>query len=200
MENAVPDKKRIPTADEKIVAKHLAMIVGGKPVVYDLFHDSLDLSLGILMSADQPAEGVTSYGTIGLLNTPMSWGKEEYPTRLELVGACRSEEKLFPNILGSAAFNIMRSKKLCSPGTVMPGYVAEYLPDCVLPHLYFTEPFVWPDLDTIEVGSKKVSWLLAIPISETERVYIEKNGDDKFEDLLEKNGVNIFELRRPSVL
>jgi hypothetical protein len=194
------DKKRIPSEDEIKVARNIAKIFGGKPIVYDYFHDTLDLSLGILSSENTPEDGVTSYGTIGLLNTPFVWGDGEFQTRLELVGVCMTEEKDFANILSSAAFNIMRSKKLCYPGTVMPAYVAEYYPNTHLPHLYFTSPFIWPDLTTSELGNIKVSWLLVIPISEAEYAYLKENGDDKFEDLLEEKEAAIFDLHRPSVV
>jgi len=68
-------------------------------------------------------------------------------------------------------------------------------------HLMFVTPFLWDEeLSAIEYESKTVAWLLAIPISETERVYAEEKGYEALEDLFEKKQIDIFDLDRPIVL
>ena len=81
----------------------------------------------------------------------------------------------------------------------MPGYVADFLPSTTVPHLYFSAPFLWESsLKTLDCGTKKVSWLLAVPISDAEYEYLIEHGDSALEDLLEKQRIDIFDLTRSS--
>jgi hypothetical protein len=99
--------------------------------------------------------------------------------------------------LASAAFHIMRTDYVYHPGTVIPDYG---LPP-KLPHLYLTAPFLWEnELKTLDCGTKKVSWLLAMPISEPECRYLRELGDEAFERLLEGRHADVFDPDRPSVI
>jgi antitoxin YqcF len=150
---------------------------------------------------DCPSDGVTSYSSIRLSDYSMRTADgTELATRLELAGACATVADLFPNVLASAAFRIMRARTLYGPGSVMPGYVSEYYPSTTVPHLYLTAPFLWEELTTLECGSKQVSWLLVVPISEREKEYLEAHGDDALEDLFEKHQIDVFDLDRASVV
>lgn len=188
------------TIENKRIARHIADSFNGKPVVREFLHDNLPLRIDILSAQDQPESGVTSYGTIGLSDTPLSWGDGEFPTRIEICCAANSAFDFFPNILASAAFNIMRTGKLYRPGAWMPDYVQEYYKDTKLPHLYFTTPFVWDDLVGLDLETKKVSWLLCFPISNSELSYLRDNGEEKFENLLENSNINIFNIERQSAV
>jgi antitoxin YqcF len=165
-------------------------------------HDTEKVSVDLLRCVDRPYGEVTSYSTIGLSDSPMFKEDDmEFPTRLEIAGACATAAEFFPNILASAAFCIMRTQKLYSPGSVMPGYVREYYPSTTVPHLYFTAPFLWEDsLKTLDCGTKKVSWLLVVPISDGEQEYLREHGDNALEDLFEKHQIDIFDLNRASVV
>ena len=68
-------------------------------------------------------------------------------------------------------------------------------------HLFFTSPSLWQDnLETLDLETKKVAWLMAVPISEAERQYKEANGADALEDLFEEHQVDILDLTRKSVV
>lgn len=188
------------TVENKAVATHALQAFGGTPRVRRYHHDTEALTVDVLRCNDRPWEGVTSYSTIGLSDHPMLKDGEEFPTRLELAGACATVKHLFPNILASAAFCIIRTAKLYYPGSVLLGYVREYYPSTSVPHLYLTAPFLWEtSLTTLDCGTKKVSWLLAVPISDAEYTYLNMHGDDALEDLFEKHQIDIFDLARPSV-
>ena len=45
-----------------------------------------------------------------------------------------------------------------------------------------------------------LTWLLAIPISDAEFQYIQHNGDEAFEELLEQSGVDFSDIYRNSGL
>lgn len=62
-------------------------------------------------------------------------------------------------------------------------------------------PFLWEgQLQTIDFSDKKVAWLLAVPISEKEYLFAQQNGSNKLEDLFEQNEIDIFDIKRDSVL
>jgi hypothetical protein len=62
-------------------------------------------------------------------------------------------------------------------------------------HLLFVPPFLWEEkLEPLQLESKIVNWLLAIPISELQ--YKNKNGFDSLQNLFEKNEIDIFNLDR----
>ena len=189
------------SVENKTVAKHVLKAFGGTPQVRAYHHHTESLSVDILRCDDRPCGGVTAYSTIGLSDHPMLQDGKEFPTRLEIAGACATAYEFFANILASAAFSIIRTQKLYHPGSVMPGYVREYYSSTTVPHLFFTAPFLWEDaLKTLGCGTKKVSWLLIVPISDAEREYVKEHGDDALEDLFEKHQIDIFDLSRPSVV
>ena len=124
----------------------------------------------------------------------------EFPVRLEIAGACASQADQFANVIAAAAFCIMQTNRLYRPGSVMHGYVREYFPSTSVPHLYFTAPFLWEDaLKTLDCGSKSVSWLLVVPVSDAEARYLGQHGGDALESLFEKEQIDVFDLNRAAV-
>jgi len=187
------------SVENKTLAKHALKAFGGTPQVQAYHHDTEKLSVDLLRCEDRPCKGVTSYSTIGLSDHPMLKDGREFPTRLEIAGACASVDQFFANILASAAFCIIRTQQLYHPGSVMLGYVREYYPSTTVPHLYFTAPFLWEDAPkTMDCGTKKVCWLLVVPISDAEYEYLRQQGDEALEDLFEKHQIDVFNLARPS--
>jgi hypothetical protein len=97
------------------------------------------------------------------------------------------------------AFLIQDHGWQCQPGAVFPDVVASSI-TTHLPHLYFTSPFVWEaDLGTRVLENKTVTWLLAAPISDAERIFVESNGPDALEDLFEHAKIDICDINRRSV-
>lgn len=190
--------KTKPSEENKKIARYLAAVFEDKSHVQQYNHDQIDLHINILWSPEHPRKnGFTYYGTIGLSDYVL----KGFPHRLEFVGVCMSEFDYFPNILATASFIIMRTGQLYSPGSVMPNVVKEYVPATKLPHLYFTSPFSWKDkLQEFDLGTKIVNFLQVVPISESERLYLEKNGEKKFEDLLEKKLIDVTNMNRDSVV
>ena len=194
--------KASPSQENKLVARYTAAAFGGKPKVVEHVHDSEPLSVDVLECADRPQDGVTAYATIGLSDYPMyDDDGSEFPTRVEFVGACASDRDLFPNVLATAAFIVMRTNRLVYPGAVIPDCVSEYYKRATVPHLFFAAPFLWDeDLQTHKFGKKTVTWLLGVPITDAEGEFLVKNGDEALEALFEREQIDIFDLRRRSVV
>ena len=67
----------------------------------------------------------------------------------------------------------------------------------------FTEPYAFPEeyMDVYDIEDNKIGEvLLAFLISQKEYDYIIKYGYDRFEDLLERNNVDLFNIARESVI
>jgi hypothetical protein len=200
MENEMNSLSHTDSPERELIVEYASKAFGGSPQV-DYYGDkNEELKVGILSSRDRPMNGITSYSTIGLSDHAMPRGDGEFPTRLELAGVCVNEEEKFANVLASAAFCIIRSHLVYHPGTVMKDYVRLVFPDFPLPHLYLTTQFLWGNsLRTLDVVTRKVSWLLAIPIAESEWVYLETMGKDAFESALEEAQIDVSDLSREPV-
>lgn len=183
------------TERHKLIANRAAHAFGGTPHVHRYHHDTEALHVDVLRCDDRPDTGVVSYSTIGLSDYDNG-----LPTRVELCGACTQRNDKFPNVLASAAFMMMRSGKLLHPGVALKDYVKLYYPDSPLPHLYFTAPFLWKELNTFQVENLQVSWLLAIPISQVEHRYLLQYGDAALERLFEKQQIDFYDLHRRSAI
>jgi hypothetical protein len=194
-------KKKPPvvSAETKRLAKYVTGVFGGTPHATEFAHDTEDLTIGLLHCADRPCKGVTSFSTIRLSDYPMLREGKEFAARIEIVGACASIDDDFANVLCSAAFCIMRTKQFIHPGACLENYVREYFDDTTVPHLYFTAPFLW-ELATQKCDTKQVAWLMAVPISDAEKRFLEVEGDEALEDFFEKKQIDVYDLDRPSVV
>ena len=189
------------TEENKAIARMALEAFGGTLNVACYWDEAENNSVDLLACKDRPEKGVTSYSTIGLSDSPILVGGDEIGVRLELVGACSSLVKEFPNIITTAAFCIINSKWSCSPGAVFPEVVEMYNCSKTMKHLLFVPPFLWDEkLKTIDFSSKTVAWLLAVPISEEEYKFAEEESSDKLEDLFEENQIDLFNINRPSVV
>ena len=191
---AIPD-------DRKNVARHALSVFGGKPKVQQFMHDDLPMAIDMLSVVGAPEPGLISYSTLGLYETVLD-NEAQVGTRIELCGAMPADIDQWPNVLASAAFALMRSKRGVAPGSVLEGYVGEYYEDTAVPHLYLTAPFLWNDgyFEQHELhNGVKINWLQGIPISAAELDLLRLRGDDDFENLLEQANVDVFDLHRASL-
>jgi antitoxin YqcF len=188
-------------ADNKLICRHAAKAFGGKPRVIAFWDDPHERSVDILICDDAPRPGLTSYSTVTLSDTPLIQLGKEFPARVEVAGACATDAEAFGNAISTVAFFVMKDKWFCRPGVVFETMLSMYDLSATMDHLYFTAPSQWTALNTtMELPTKKVTWLWAIPISEAESRFIAEQGDERFEDLLEGSGADVFDIHRPSIV
>ncbi|MCZ8535482.1 suppressor of fused domain protein [Psychrobacillus psychrodurans] len=188
------------TKENKIIARIALEAFGGKSSVSKYWDEKKVSNIDILATFDRPYDGFTSYSTIGLSDYSIGYSVDDKPLRIEIVGACATTFKLFPNILSTCAFNIINTDLPISYGKIFKGIIKMYYPDSEMEHVIFTSPFLWEKLKTIDFPDKKVTWLLALPISTKEFLFAEKEGTEALEDLFEKKEIDIFDVRRNSIL
>lgn len=186
--------------ENKQLAQHLMKVFGKRPQVMTY---SEDYSVALAICRDTPDSNITTYGTIGVSDYPLLKGGAEFPVRVEIVALCKQDQntELFANTLVSVAYMIMKTGWLCSPGRILQNALTnEGTLSPHLKHFYFTAPSIWDregELNqTMALKTKTVTWVMVIPISESERLYCQSHGDSAFEDLLEEKGVDIADLNR----
>lgn len=149
---------------------------------------------------DSPAGGVTSYSTLGLSAAPLMDGSREMPFRLEICGAADEAYDRFPNMLATAAFEVLGGE-FVYPDRILGGIVETYYPDLQMKHLLFMTPFLWDDrLESFDAGGRQVAWLQAVPISNAEMEFARTNSVDEMTDLLQARGVEPTDLSRASAI
>lgn len=188
------------TKANKIIARTALEVFGGKPSVSKYWDENNVSNVDILSTKDRPYEGVTSYSTIGLSDYSIGYSIDEKPLRIEIVGASATIFEFFPNIVSTCAFNIINTKFPITHGEIYKEVVKMYYPDSEMEHVLFTSPFLWEKLISLDFIDKKVTWLLTVPISTKELLFVEKEGAEALEDLFEKKDIDIFDIRRNSVL
>ncbi|MEO0826951.1 MAG: suppressor of fused domain protein [Cyanobacteria bacterium J06635_15] len=187
--------------ENRAIAKKVAAAVGGNPSVTRFWDEDEGHYIDLLLSENRPIHGVTTVASVGLSDVPLYFRGEEHPVRVEILGCCRSQDDLFPNMISTASFCIVKDHWFCCPGVIYPDVVSMYYPEISMRHLFFSAPFLWEDaLSVIEMTTKKVTFLLCVPISENERRYAVENSSSDLEKIFERENIDIFDLRRKSVI
>lgn len=187
--------------ENKLVARTAAKAFGGSPTVTRFWDDEGSSHVDILSCADQPQRAVTSYSTVGLSDWPLYQDGVEYEARLEIAGVSGSKFTGFDNSLATAAFDVIKSQWFCFPGAIFPDVLSVNEVSTTMRHLLFVPPFLWEnDLGALRLEQKTVAWLLAVPISENERMFAERAGTDELENLFEERQIDLFDLERPSLV
>ncbi len=189
------------SADNKLICRHAAKAFGGTPRVVAFWDEPNEHSVDILICQGAPRPGPTAYSTVTLSDSPLLQSDREFPVRVEVAGGCDSKVEGFGSAISTVAFFVMKNKWFCRPGVVFERMLSMYELSATMEHLYFTAPSQWPDLNTtLELATKKVTWLWAIPISEAESRFIAEHGDDRFESLLEESGADVVDIHRASIV
>ncbi|NAS99010.1 hypothetical protein CU664_12140 [Pseudomonas syringae pv. actinidifoliorum] len=196
--------KRVPSPQRTAIVKHELSVFGKNDFrVNNYYNDNKTLSLELLTVPDEIDRGMISIGTVGLSETALRDDEgAEFITRVELCAGAPKDEKEWCNFVISTAFKILRTENAVMPGEVMENIIYEYFPDAKMPHIYLTVPFLWNEGHFPELlfSDVRVNWLQCIAIHDSEKNFIDEHGSAKFEDLLSKNDVNIFDKTRVSVL
>lgn len=180
-----------------------ALFGGSKPIV-DRFGDDDDDPnwVDVMRTVDSPQPGVTSYATLGMSrfdNGGLEVGGKAL--RVELLASCQSEFTHLADGLVSCALNVAKDKWQVTPGVVHPNVLNQYRPDIVLKHLFLVSPFLWGGApEDREFDDLVVTWLMAIPISDSEIEYMAQNGPERMESLFEEHQIDIFDINREPVV
>lgn len=187
--------------DDKSLVQSLLQAFGGQPSVREYWDDNHVNSIDILSCIDSPHVGVTSYSTLGLSKHRIGFTSDNIPLGVEFIGAVGSTYSIFSNILATCAFCIINSKYKCYPGVIFRGVVKMYEGNSDMKHIMFVSPFLWENkLQTLEFSNRHVTYLLAVPISDSELAFAQTKSSDELETVFEQQQIDIFNLYRTSAL
>ena len=157
--------------------------------------------IDIAMCPDRPFEQVISYATIGLSDFSIGKVVDEIQLGVEFVGACDQKYDKFPNIIAACAAKIILDCSSCFPGAIYPDVIEMYLPEIDMKHILFHPPYGWDqEFETLHFPTKKVAWLLAVPISEAEYQFSREKGVQALNTLFVENQIDIYNLERKSII
>ncbi len=190
------DTRKKPSGDTKLVARHAISAFGAPPSVWRFTCEREEFSLDIGGCSDRPTKGIVSYTTIGLSDYQVATCRES-PAYVELAAACAADRPLFPNILAAAAMLLVRQQKEVKPGDSIRDVVAEFYPRATVSHLYLARPFLWGErLQLLRGEEKSITWLLAVPVTSGELLYLETQGGEGLEQIYRQRRVDMFSLGR----
>lgn len=127
-----------PSQDNKAIAKIAAGAFGGSWDVAAYGDATESSTLDILSATTTPEQGLTSFCTIGLSDTPLPGGTLQLPLGVELVGTSNHGE--FANVLATAGFFVVNEGWVPEPDNVFTDIVSEHFEDVTTPHLFLVPP------------------------------------------------------------
>ena len=185
----------------KIVGRRVAQAFGRLPKVTTMWDADNRSSVYIGAVVDSPDTGLTSYSTLNLSNWPLYVDGRVHKTRIEMMGAAPSEIELFENAVSTAAFCVINQKWECYPGAIFPDVLAMYHLSPTMKHVLFTEPFLFSSLEEpLQLPDRLVSWLMMVPIADSEYEYAKAKGWPALGQLFEDLDIDYLDIRRKPVV
>lgn len=173
--------------------------IQGKPEVFEYHNDDKSASIDIMFCTDENNSEMVTLSTIGLCNVDIGQEVDGKALRVELIILGDRNEAICAKILATAAFNVQQ-EQYCNFGFVIEDVVSFYIADANVKHLALIHPFFWDGYKYLELDDTIVAWLLALPITEEEKIYIDKNGIEKFNELLAKSQADLTDFYRSSCI
>lgn len=187
---------RKPTEYETAVGRYVRSQFGDKTKVIRYGDDTGKEDVFLASGEDVPVEGVTSYGTVGLSKYIQHSGTT--PVHVELLGACATDVPVFANVVTSCVFDHIHNGTNIAYGSYIENILDQYAISTTLRHVTFVAPFLWEGFAAREIVDVKIHWLLVLPISNAELVFLESNGVEALENLFEQKQIDIYDINRPS--
>ena len=184
----------------RIVSRHASKVLGGESSVHAFYDESEDNVVAIVTCSGTPSGRLTAVSTASLHATPNLLEDDDIRVELLLVtDSCYVEAA---NVLATSAFDVVKDGWLAAPGVVFPNAVSEYYRDATTPHLMWTEPFVFPQLSTVQLEGVEcdVHWLQGVPLTESERAFLVDSGFDTLSERLEAADAPYYDIMRQSVV
>ena len=185
--------------NNKQIAKHALSFIGGSPAVNCYYNDDRSKQIDIMCCKESKYSATNIYASIGLNEFDGGITSENISVRIELIAVAPAESDYMGNVVASAAFEIIDNGSFAY-GDVIQNVVGAYCPDTDLKHAVLVSPVYWEEYTPFVEGEISVSWLMMIPVTTDEMLYIRSNGINSFEKLLAEKQVDILDLQRPSVI
>lgn len=190
------------TVDPKATARLLRDVIGGAPKVVKYYNADESKRVHVLVSADRPQAGVTTYASVAAsgFETNMKTG-DGRPIRVEFIAECQASFAAMLNVVGNSALNISDGSYRVKPNMILPNVIAASDNSVRMKHCLVTVPFSWERLPTIvDNGGDVLAFLQLIPASESEMVYAYEHGVAALVQQLRHANVDILDIQRESAV
>ena len=185
--------------DAKVLMGDLREAFNGNISVESSKNDLGDISTYIAVCENDIWDDTTTYATIGLSTVATGYSLDGVDLAVELVAVVGCNVLDYGNVLGSIATNAKSFGLPCIEGSIHDDILSMYYPDIDAKHVFLTQSWLWDDLYISNLNNKKVTWLTPIPITDSEKQFIEQYGGSVFLNILEENNINVQDIYRSSV-
>lgn len=192
-------------ADKEVSRKifqHVVDSMGQRPTIGRHWDEPEKVFVDVASAVDHPGRGMTTYTTLSLSNkAPPKGSRLPRGVRVELIASAPTAQEAVENIVATSAFCISKTRWLSHPGEVFPDVVKMYYPKTALPHVLLAHPWPWGrDLELIDFGTRIVTWLMVVPISEGEYQFAIKSGSGELVAKLREAGIESSDVKRRPVV
>lgn len=185
--------------DLKAVARTYRDVVGGEPSVFRYWNDDESVWVDIFSAVDRPQSGVTTWATLGMSRLDTDYDTADgRALRVELIGEISSVVTTFGNMLTSCALNLVDGEFGLEADTIYPDVVRQFEPAVSTAHMLLTDVFSFDGLDSVDGDGEVLTFLQAVPVTDTELTFARRHGVVALTDLLEREAVDVLDLDRPS--
>ena len=185
--------------ENKKIAKYELSFIGGEAKVNRYYNQDESKFIDIFISKNGYFSTGITCATIGLNSLNIGLVNDGKEIKIELIALGMSDEFKIENIIATCAFEII-DFGTCYYGMIIPDVVTYYVKNTEMKHILLLSPIFWDKYIALEGDNEIVSWLLLIPISNGEAQYIQEQGVDAFDRLLEEKEVNIADYKRKSIV
>ena len=183
--------------EAKKIAQHALEFIGGQPTVNAYYNEDESKSIDIMECKESSAED-TTVATIGLSACDIAKKTEDgKELRVELLMAGLAGTDVFGQILSNVAFEIQDMGD-CYFGMIVENVISPYVTQTNLRHVILMSPVFWDKYKPLLTEDTCVTWLLAVPIRDDEKEFIEKHGVDAFDEAMAKVNINVTDFLRTS--
>ena len=119
--------------------------------------------------------------------------------RVELLAVGNVDSEILGNILSTIAFDV-RDQKICTYGMIISNVIQKYISHTLLKHVVLKSPVFWPEYQVLADEDVTVAWLMIVPITDSEKKYIEQYGISAFDSLLDKENIDVIDIHRQSAI
>jgi hypothetical protein len=153
----------------------------------------------IAIFSSRNVDGVVS-ATVGLMDYDVGDEPDE-PVFVEVIVDARGDAAWVAEIVATIAFHVMKDGWKPAPGVIFERAIEMYSPELQVKHVMFVPPIQWEDdMSEVELGGKIVQPLLAVPITESEAVFVRAHGSEALEDLWARVEIDVFDWSRSGVV
>lgn len=179
-------------------AQHLRDSTPDGQVALNLHTDEAEEQT-IAIFSSRNVEGVVA-ATVGLMDVDVGEDPDD-PVYTEIIVDARGDAAWVAEIVATLAFHVMKDGWKPAPGVIFERAIEMYSPELQVKHVMFVPPIQWEDeMSAVELGSKVVQPLLAVPITEAEAAFARAHGGEALEDLWARAEVDVFDWSRSGVV